>query len=177
VIEIRKIDPDDWKLLRATRLAALHDAPEAFESTYEGSRAFGEDEWRRRAGANPVFIAVTGEEPIGMAVGLHDEDTRPGSRDLVSMWVFPAVRGRGVAGRLIDAVADRARADGARELHLWVVVGNAAARAAYDRAGFIATGERQPVRGAGNRVEERMVLALRPPDGAMSASAKSPPDG
>jgi len=48
----------------------------------------------------------------------------------------------------------------ARELHLWVVVGNAAARAAYDRAGFIATGEQQPVRGPGNRVEERMVLAL-----------------
>jgi GNAT superfamily N-acetyltransferase len=160
VIEIRQIDPDDWKLLRATRLAALQDAPEAFESTYEGNLAFGEDEWRRRAGAHPVFIAFTGEDPVGMAIGLHDDDTRPGSRDLVSMWVSPAVRGRGVAAQLIDAVAGWARADGARELHLWVVVGNAGARAAYDRAGFVATGERQPVHGAGNRVEERMVLAL-----------------
>jgi len=53
VIEIRQIGPDDWKLLRATRLAALQDAPEAFESTYEGSLAFGEDEWRRRAGDIP----------------------------------------------------------------------------------------------------------------------------
>jgi GNAT superfamily N-acetyltransferase len=95
-----------------------------------------------------------------MAVGLRDEGTRPGSRDLVSMWVSPDVRGRGIAARLIDAVANWARADGAGELHLWVVVGNAAARAAYDRAGFVATGERQPVRGAGNRIEERMVLAL-----------------
>jgi len=160
VIEIRQIDPDDWKLLRATRLAALQDAPEAFESTYEGSLAFGEEEWRRRAGRHPVFLAFTGEEPVGIAVGLHDEGTRPDSRDLVSMWVSPAVRGQGVAGRLIDAIVNWARADGARELHLWVVVGNAAARAAYDRAGFIATGEQQPVRGHGNRVEERMVLAL-----------------
>jgi GNAT superfamily N-acetyltransferase len=160
VIEIRQIGSDDWKLLRATRLAALQDAPEAFESTYEGSLAFGEDEWRRRAGAHPVFLAFAGEDPVGIAVGLHDEDTRPGSRDLVSMWVSRAVRGRGVAGQLIDAVAGWARAVGARELHLWVVVGNAAARAAYDRAGFVATGERQPVHAAGNRVEERMVLAL-----------------
>jgi len=56
VIEIRQIGPDDWKLLRATRLAALQGAPEAFESTYAGSLAFGEDEWRRRAGAHPVFL-------------------------------------------------------------------------------------------------------------------------
>jgi GNAT superfamily N-acetyltransferase len=160
VIEIRQIGPDAWKQLRATRLAALQDAPEAYESTYEGSLAFDEDEWRRRAGAHPVFLALSGEEPVGMAVGLRDEGTRPGSRDLVSMWVSPDVRGRGIAARLIDAVANWARADGAGELHLWVVVGNAAARAAYDRAGFVATGERQPVRGAGNRIEERMVLAL-----------------
>lgn len=160
MIEIRQIGPDEWKQLRATRLAALQDAPEAYESTYEGSLAFDEDEWRRRAGAHPVFLALSGEEPVGMAIGLRDEGTRPDSRDLVSMWVSADVRGRGVAGRLIDAVADWARADGAGELHLWVVVGNAAARAAYDRAGFVATGERQPVRGAGNRIEERMVLAL-----------------
>ena len=160
MIEIRQIGPDAWKQLRATRLAALQEAPEAYESTYEGSLAFDEDEWRRRAGAHPVFLALSGEEPVGMAVGLRDEGTRPGSRDLVSMWVSPDVRGRGVAGRLIDAVANWARADGGGELHLWVVVGNAAARAAYDRAGFVATGERQPVRGAGNRIEERMVLAL-----------------
>ena len=56
MIEIRQIGPDDWKLLRTTQLAALQDAPEAFESTYAGSRAFGEDEWRRRAGAHPVFL-------------------------------------------------------------------------------------------------------------------------
>jgi len=160
VIEIRRIGPDDWKLLRATRLAALQEAPTAFESTYEGSLRFDEDEWRRRAGAHAVFLAFDGTDPVGLAIGFHDSDTPPGARDLVSMWVSPVVRGRGVAGQLIDAVAAWAVADGARELHLWVVVGNESARAAYDRAGFVATGERQPVGGAGNRVEERMVLTL-----------------
>lgn len=160
VIEIRRIGPDDWAHLRATRLAALQDAPDAFESTYEGSLGFDEDEWRRRAAGHAVFVAYATDEPVGLAIGFLDEETRPGSRDLVSMWVSPVVRGRGVAGQLIDAVADWARTDGAGELHLWVIVGNTAARAAYDRAGFVPTGERQPVRGDGNRLEERMVLTL-----------------
>jgi GNAT superfamily N-acetyltransferase len=160
VIEIRRIGADDWKDLRATRLAALQDAPEAFESTYAGSVGFDEDEWRRRAERHAVFLAFDGPDPVGLAIGFRDEDSRPGSRDLISMWVSPTVRGRGVAGQLIDAVAGWARVDGAGELHLWVVVGNGSARASYNRAGFVATGEQQPVRGEGNRVEERMILSL-----------------
>ena len=160
MIEIRQVGPDDWKQLRATRLAALQDAPDAFESTYESSLGIDEEEWRRRAAGNAVFLAFDGPDPVGMAIGFADGQTRPGSRDLVSMWVAPTVRGRGVAGQLIDAVAEWARADGAQELHLWVVLGNSSARATYDRAGFVATSEQQPVRGVGQRVEERMVLTL-----------------
>ena len=160
MIEIRRIGPDDWQQLRATRLAALRDAPDAFESTYEGSVGFDEDEWRRRAGAHPVFLAFDGSDPVGLAIGFQDGESRPGSRDLISMWVSPVARGRGVAGQLIDAVAGWARADGAGELHLWVVVGNASALASYRRAGFVATGEQMPVRGPGERIEERMVLTL-----------------
>ena len=160
VIEIRRIGADDWKDLRETRLAALQDAPEAFESTYAGSVGIAEDEWRRRAEQNAVFLAFDGSDPVGLAIGVSDDGTRPGSRDLVSMWVSPTVRGRGVAGQLVGEVAGWARADGAAELHLWVVVGNGSARASYVRAGFVASGEQQPVKGPGERVEERMILAL-----------------
>jgi GNAT superfamily N-acetyltransferase len=157
---IRRIGADDWQLLRATRLAALKDAPEAFESTYADALGFDEARWRRRAEQIPTFLAFDGADPVGMAGG-YPEEHRPGTRDLISMWVSPTVRGRGVAGQLIDAVAGWARDDGAAELHLWVVTGNAAARAAYVRAGFVATGDQQPVKGDDHRVEERMVLALR----------------
>ena len=158
--EIRRIGPDDWKHLRATRLAALQDAPEAFQSTYEGTVGFDEDEWRRRAEGHAAFLAFAGADPVGLAIGYQDGDTRPGSRDLVSMWVSPTARGQGVARQLIDAVAGWARAEGADELHLWVVLGNAGARAAYDRAGFAATGDQQPVSDADHRIEERMALVL-----------------
>jgi GNAT superfamily N-acetyltransferase len=160
VIEIRRIGPDDWKHLRTTRLAALLDAPEAFESTYEGSVGFDEAEWRRRAGNNAVFLAFDGSDPVGLAIGFRADETPPEARELVSMWVSPAARGQGVAGRLIEAVAGTARDEGARELGLWIVVGNDSARVAYDRAGFVATGEQQPVKGDDQRIEERMTLAL-----------------
>lgn len=158
MVDIRRVQPDDWQLLRDTRLAALKDAPEAFESRYEDALGFDEAEWRRRAVGHAVFLAYDGTDPIGMAGGI--DEGRPRSRELISMWVSPAARGLGLAARLIDVVADWARADGADELSLWVVLGNASAQAAYDRAGFVATGEQHPVRGGDGRIEERMILAL-----------------
>ena len=52
------------------------------------------------------------------------------------MWVAPEARGSGGAQRLCDACAAWAAAKGSRELHLSVVLSNAAARRAYERAGF-----------------------------------------
>jgi GNAT superfamily N-acetyltransferase len=158
-VDIRQITPDDWQVLRATRLAALKDSPEAFESRYEDALGFDEERWRQRAEQLPTFLAFDGTDPIGMAGGI--DEGRPRSRELISMWVSPSARGHGLTARLIDVVADWARADGADELSLWVVLGNASAQAAYDRAGFVATGEQHPVRGGDDRMEERMVLALR----------------
>ena len=161
MIAIRRIDADDWRALRVTRLAALQDAPEAFESTYDGTVGRTEAQWRDWTEQLATFLAFDGADPVGMAAGYRGDEVPSGSRDLISMWVSPSLRGRGVAGRLIDSVAGWARADGADALHLWIVLGNDSARVAYDRAGFVATGDQQPVKGDDGRVEERMVLALR----------------
>ena len=55
------------------------------------------------------------------------------------MWVAPAARGTGVAGRLIDAVAGWARGQD-RSTYLMVRRDNMRARTAYERAGFVDTG-------------------------------------
>jgi ribosomal protein S18 acetylase RimI-like enzyme len=81
---------------------------------------------------------------------------------LISMWVSPAARGQGLADRLIAAVCDLARAEGAPELELWVTLRNDRARAFYQRAGFLATGDQQLVRPQEpDHWEERMVRPLR----------------
>jgi ribosomal protein S18 acetylase RimI-like enzyme len=73
-------------------------------------------------------------------------DGASGSWHLVSMWVSPAARGRGVADDLVAAVCGCARADGAKRLTLWVTDVNARAQAFYQRLGFRSTGRRQLVR-------------------------------
>jgi ribosomal protein S18 acetylase RimI-like enzyme len=54
--------------------------------------------------------------------------------------VAPDARGHGVAGALLAAAEDRARAQGAAKLTLRVLGTNAAARRLYERAGYVVEG-------------------------------------
>ncbi|HEY2576487.1 MAG TPA: GNAT family N-acetyltransferase [Streptosporangiaceae bacterium] len=141
--EIRRAEPGDWEVLRDVRLAALADTPYAFMATLAQEQEYGEPRWRERIAKSAFFLAWDGARPVGI-VGAFSKD---GSGwHVMSMWVTPAARGTGVAGRLIDAVTGYARAQGAAALTLWVTEGNDRARAFYQRQGFQATGSRQPVR-------------------------------
>ena len=53
------------------------------------------------------------------------------------MRTAPAWRGRGLAGRVLAALADAAMARGVARCFLQVEAGNAAAQALYRRAGFV----------------------------------------
>jgi ribosomal protein S18 acetylase RimI-like enzyme len=89
-------------------------------------------------------------------------DGASGSWHLVSMWVSPRARGRGIADELVAAVCDCARADGAQRLTLWVTDVNARAQAFYQRLGFRSTGRRQLVRpDEPDHWEQEQVLDLR----------------
>lgn len=144
VIELRVLTPDDWRLWRELRHAALGDAPYAFGSRLadwqgEGDR---EERWRARLsipGRN--FVVLLDGQPVGMASGVPDE--RDGVAELISMWVSPAARGHGAGDRLMSAVEQWARQDGAHTLKLAVSEGNENAIALYQRSGFTDTGERE----------------------------------
>jgi GNAT superfamily N-acetyltransferase len=158
MVLVRKAVPADWETLRDIRLAALRDAPDAFGSTYPEQAAFTRERWLDRIAGNGTFLAYLdkGEpvgdevarvgdpgEPVGLAGGYQEES---GVIELVSMWVRPRARGHGVGEALLDAVADWARTThNASALHLWVTETNKPARLLYERNGFTATGERQPV--------------------------------
>ncbi len=65
--------------------------------------------------------------------------------ELVSLWVHPTWRGRGVGDLLVQAVLDWAREQGHAELRLWVSADNGPAERLYARHGFVRTGASQPV--------------------------------
>lgn len=141
MVEIREVGPEDWRIMRDVRLAALRDAPYAFGSTYEREAGFAEADWRGRAEGRNNFLAYL-PELGGTPAGTEEE---PGAFELVSMWVRPEARGRAAGPALIEAVTGWARARGAPALHLWVTASNKPARRLYERSGFTPTGERQPL--------------------------------
>lgn len=140
-MKIRPVRVDEWGELRDLRLRALEEAPGAFEATAERERMHRDAFWQARArgwrGPGSItFVAEDAGRLVGMAVGVNDG----ASARLGAMWVEPGLRGRGVGGRLVDAVLAWARAQGAECARLGVVDGNEAALALYRAAKFTATG-------------------------------------
>jgi len=146
MILVRETVLADWQALRDVRLQALRDAPYAFSSTYEDQVKSGEDFWRQRIARGGTFLAylpeVSASEPAGMAGGYQEA---PGIVELISMFVRPQARGRGVGEALVDAVIGWARARDAASVHLWVTETNKPALLLYERCGFMVTAERQPL--------------------------------
>jgi ribosomal protein S18 acetylase RimI-like enzyme len=160
VVEVRQASEDEWSLVRAARLAALADAPDAFGSTLAAEQGRPEAEWRRRAASFVLARGGASGAVAGLAAGWEDP-AEPGAVQLVSMWVAPGWRRRGVGGALVDAVVAEARRRGASEVRLWVTDTNGGARRLYERCGFVLTGATAPLPSNPALIEARMALVLR----------------
>lgn len=151
---------EDWRRYRDIRLRALKESPTAFGSTYEVEAQFADQQWRDRLRRRTQFVANSGDHAIG-TVGARVTDT-PGTAELISMWVAPAWRGRGIGARLVEEVVGWAAAQALSEVHLWVADGNAAAERLYARRGFRRTGvsqlvdEERPERGIEHAMNRRL---------------------
>jgi ribosomal protein S18 acetylase RimI-like enzyme len=168
LIEIRRIRPDDWRLLRDLRLAALAESPHAFGTRLEEAEQNSDSEWQATARASAsgdgraYFFAFNGHT----AAGLVQARRRPPDDCLLfSMWVSPAARRQGAGARLVDAVAAWGAAWGARRIVLWVIANNEPAHRFYDRIGFrVLTSGEDAASGAqhGAFAMERPISVARP---------------
>lgn len=136
-MDIARIGPADWRTFRAVRLASLSESPAAFGSRYADWVDAPAERWRSRLTRVPLnLVAREGSEVVGVVSGqLVDEDWV----ELISMWVAPAARGTGAAGRLIDRVVEWATDQG-RATCLMVRTDSTRAAKAYERAGFVDVG-------------------------------------
>ena len=126
--------------MRAIRLRALLDAPDAFASTFEEAAARSAESWSQQVVELPTFVAVRDGLDVGVVRCMRDE-TDPQAAFLISMWVAPEVRRLGVGGELVDAVIEWARSNGVNRLLLDVADDNPHAIALYTRKGFQPSGE------------------------------------
>ncbi|MFL6139825.1 MAG: GNAT family N-acetyltransferase [Frankiaceae bacterium] len=139
---------DDPGRLRDLRLEMLADAPLAYLERIEDARRHPLSYWTERvhryAGGvdRQLYVAEAGNGAwVAQAGGYLD---RSGLAYLVSVYVRPAHRGRGLLERLAAPVFDWATARGSTEIRLEVARENARAVAAYRRLGFVPTGRSQP---------------------------------
>lgn len=148
-MDVRRIRADEWRLWREARLRMLREEAAYFSTRYEDAVREPEAVWRAwtaeaAEGADKVlFVAEDDGAVLGVVGGFRRLD--PGEIQLVSLWVDPDARGRGVARLLIGAVAAWACERGAHTIVLFVQEANAPGRALYLRAGFSPTGAREPV--------------------------------
>ena len=152
-IRVRRIGIDDWPLWRSLRLQALEEAPYAFGSRLADWQGHGDTEarWRGRVSDVPLnIVAERQETAVGMASGTAPNPD--GSVELISMWVAPFARGRGVGDALLKAVIEWVREQQASRVALGVMEGNERAVAFYHRHGFIPVGA-----SVGTVTEHRMV--------------------
>ena len=160
MIATRVLSGEDWRVWRALRLTALAEAPDAFGSTLASWQGSGDSEqrWRARLAAVPFnVVAELDGQAVGMASGTPPE---AGGVELLSMWVAPDARGRGVGELLLREVARWALSQRAERLVLRVYTSNEHAISLYRRSGFSDAGIIK-ARSAGRADELELVRALR----------------
>jgi uncharacterized glyoxalase superfamily protein PhnB len=148
VIILKPISLEDVVHYKAIRLRALLDTPSAFGSTYAKESQLTDADWQRRVGQwngdrSICFLAWDGDQPCGIAAGAPDE-ANPLQVYLLSMWVAPTHRRRGMGRMLVNAIFDWAKEKKFSALCLDVTCNNQAAIRFYEQLGFTKTGVTKP---------------------------------
>ncbi len=148
---IRQLTEADAEIFRAFRLRSLRESPRAFTNSYEEYSQQTVDSTAQRfraqvaSGVNFTLGAFEDGQLVG-SVGFYREEALKLKHKghIVSMYVAPEYRGRGIARELLRAAIRRAKqVSGLQQLLLGVVETQIAARHLYESLGFTVYG-REP---------------------------------
>jgi ribosomal protein S18 acetylase RimI-like enzyme len=161
-IEIIQLTPDDWQAYKALRLEALHTEPQAFGASYASNLQHPESFWRGRLAESALgekswlLFARHGGQLVGM-IGAYGSDD-PAVVSVISMYVQPAHRGKGISKQLMRALLDTLRQHGQFErARLTVNPQQTAALNLYEGFGFVTVGTEHALMGDGNYYDERVM--------------------
>ena len=132
-VKVVRFTESDWRAFAVIRLRALVDALGERDPQYQKEAAFTAAQWRRRLRNHAQFATLIDGRPVGLIAAQQEN---PDSVYLYSLWLDPAVRGRGLARPLVAAALDWARDERVQTVTLRVESGNLAARAVYESLGF-----------------------------------------
>jgi RimJ/RimL family protein N-acetyltransferase len=133
VPSVTRLAESDWRMFAALRLRALTDTLGTGDQQYRHEMTFTAAQWRRRLRAHAQFAVRIDDHLVGL-IGAQRQSTE--AVYLYSLWLEPAMRGRGLGHDLVIAAVDWARSQRARVVTLRVNVANATARGVYEELGF-----------------------------------------
>lgn len=154
---VRQLDESEGPLLRALRLRALQDSPQAYGESLAGALECTDAQWTSLT--QSTHLAEIAGQTVGMAYTFTDRTDAEVAR-VGGMWVAPEFRQRGIALSLLESARTWAEARGHRCVRLWVVPASPA-EALYVRAGYAHNGKEMPFSSTDPRLLVEMELALR----------------
>ena len=162
-MHIRQLTDVDVELYRVLRAHCLRESPRAFTTSYEefSQRATESLAQQLRGHENFTLGAFEDDQLVGM-VGFYRENALKLRHKgyIVSMYVLPDYRSRGIARALLmEAIARVKRLPDLKQLLLGVVVTQTTAKRLYESLGFTVYGrEPNAVKIGGDYFDEELML-------------------
>ena len=135
MVRYEQLNSGEGPRLRAIRLRALQDAPDAFGTTFDEARLNTPEHWEKQIHELPTFVAVEDGRDVAMVRCTRHQD-KSDAAWLLSMWVAPEARRARVGSALVDLVVTWSRANSISRLVLDVADFNVPAVALYEAKGF-----------------------------------------
>ncbi|SMY08014.1 GNAT family N-acetyltransferase [Flavimaricola marinus] len=133
---VRPLTGADAVAFRFVRLEALTRHPEAYGSVVADWQGQPLSAYVDRIESAVIFGLFTDKGLEGLLAYTRETGNAAHRAALNAAYVRETRRGSGAFAAMLEAALDQARADGVAQVELMVSVENAAAKAAYARAGF-----------------------------------------
>jgi len=158
-IVITKLPVSEWQSYKALRLRALKEETKAFVSRYEDQVKHTDEQWQNRlATGKHMLFAKLGGQLVGMMVGyVPDPDKDKTVADIVSVYVVPEARGKGISKKLLETLLKELKEDGVTKANLTVNKDQLPAVHLYQSFGFFITGEEEGILGDGLKHTELLM--------------------
>ena len=148
-IEIINLPEDGWRAYRQLRLESLADSPQAFGAVYQMQLKKPDEYWQSRledaakGEESWLLFARSEDRLVGMmgAFRVPSNDSQAAVRvaDIISVYVTPSARGRGISSLLMEAILSVLQKSGIQIARLGVNTGQTAAVHLYQSFGFTVT--------------------------------------